>query len=230
MTKYELRSTKYNSRTGFHFALRTSSFVLFCCFARSEIIDRIAVTIDRQPITESQLLEELRVTAFLNGEKPDLSPANKRRTADRLVEQTLIRREMELTHFAGPERAESEDALKAVRSRFADQAGFERELKAYGIDAAELDRALARQAAVLRFIELRFRPQVQVQEAEVRQYYETVYLAECRRKQLRPASFEEARAQCEEALAQQRVDKQVDAWLADVKGRSRIRYTEAAFQ
>jgi len=123
-----------------------------------------------------------------------------------------------------------EGALKAVKSRFAGQAAFERELKAYGIGADELDRALARQAAVLRFIELRFRPQVQVLEAEVRQYYETVYLAECQRKQLRPASFEEARRQCEEALAQHRVDKQVDAWLAEVKGRTRIRYTEAAFQ
>jgi len=230
MTKYELRSTKYNPRGGSHFVLRTSSFVLFCCLVRSEIIDRVAVTIDNQPVTESQLLEELRVTAFLNAEKPDLSPANRRRTAGRLVEQTLIRREMELMHDTGPEGAEIEEASKAAKSRFAGQAAFERELQAYGIGAGVLDRALARQTAALRFIELRFRPQVQVQEVEVRQYYETVYLAECQRKQLRPASFEEARAQCQEALAQQRVDKQVDAWLADMKGRTRIRYTEAAFQ
>jgi hypothetical protein len=133
-------------------------------------------------------------------------------------------------HDTGPEGAEIEEASKAAKSRFAGQAAFERELQAYGIGAGVLDRALARQAGVLRFIELRFRPQVQVQEVEVRQYYETVYLAECQRKQLRPASFEEARAQCQEALAQQRVDKQVDAWLADMKGRTRIRYTEAAFQ
>jgi hypothetical protein len=230
MTKDEVGSTKYNPRGGSHFVLRISYFVLLCCLARSEIIDRVAVTIDSQPITESQVLEELRVTAFLNGEKPDLSPANRRRTADRLVEQALIRREMEFTHDTVPEGTEIEGALKAVKSRFADQAGFERELKACGIGADELGQALGRQAAVLRFIELRFRPQVQVQEAEVRQYYETVYLAECQRKQLQPASFEEARPQCEEALAQQRVDKQVGAWLAEMKGRTRIRYTEAAFQ
>lgn len=230
MTKYEIRSTKYNPRSGSYFVLRTSYFVLLCCFARAEIIDRVAVTVDSQPITGSQLLEELRVTAFLNGEKPDLSPANRRRTADRLVEQALIRHEMEFTHYTVPEGTEIEGALKAAKSRFANQAAFERELKAYGLGADELDRALARQAAVLQFIELRFRPQVQVQEAEVRRYYETVYLAECQRKQLRPASFEEARPQCEETLVQQRVDKQVDAWLAEVKGRTRIRYTEAAFQ
>jgi hypothetical protein len=220
----------YHPLTGSRFFLRTSSFVLLFSLARAEIIDRVAVTIDSQPITESQLLEELRVTAFLNGEKPDLSPANRRRTADRLVEQTLIRREMELTRYAGPEQAEIEAALKAVKSRFAGEAEFERELKACGIGADALDQALARQAAALRFIELRFRPQVQVQEAEARQYYETVYLPECRRKQVRPLSFEEARSQCEEALVQQLVDRRVDAWLGEMKERTRIRYTEAAFQ
>jgi len=64
---------------------------------------------------QSQLLEELRVTAFLNGEKPDLSPANRRRTAMRMVEQSLFRREMEFAHFAEPEGAQIEEALKAVK-------------------------------------------------------------------------------------------------------------------
>jgi hypothetical protein len=93
-----------------------------------------------------------------------------------------------------------------------------------------LNQALSRQAAVLEFIELRFRPQVQVPEQDVRQYYETVFVPEHQRKRSPPPPFEEARSECEETLAQQLVDKLVDTWLKELKGRMRIRFQEEAFQ
>jgi hypothetical protein len=215
---------------GRRFAVGVALLALPCCVSRAEIVDRIVATIGNQPVMQSQLLEELRLTAFLNGEKPDLSPANRRRTAMRMVEQSLFRREMEFTHFAETEGAQIEEALKGVKGRFSGAAEFERELKACGIGANDLGPALARQMALLRFIELRFRPQVQVTEIEARKYYETAVAPEYARKRLPPPPFEEARGQCEEALIQQLVDKRVEAWLEEAKGRTRIRYVEDAFQ
>jgi hypothetical protein len=43
-------------------------------------------------------------------------------------------------------------------------------------------------------------------------------------------SFEDIRPQCEEELVGQLVDKRVDLWLREAKGRSRITYEEDAFQ
>jgi len=215
---------------GRRFVLRACCLALFCIPSRAEIIDRIAVTVNNRPITESQIMDEIRVTAFLNGEKPDFGPANRRRTAERMVEQTLFRGEMEFTHYAGQEVVEIEEDLKAAKSRFAGEAEFERALRTYGIDANQLNEALTRQAAVLQFIELRFRPQVQVAEEEVKQYYTSVLVPEYQRKHSQPPPFEEARDQCEEALAQQQVDKLVDVWLKEMKAQARIRYTEEAFQ
>ena len=84
---------------------------------------------------------------------------------------------------------------------------------------------------LLRFIDLRFRPEVQVQESEVKQYYETVYLPDLRKKGVTPVpSFEDAQDDCEEALTTQRVDKRVDAWLAEARGRARIEYDEDALR
>ncbi len=225
-----MTTTQQYLARGRRFAVGVALFAPLCWVSRAEIVDRIVATIGNQPIMESQLLEELRVTAFLNGEKPDLGPANRRRTAMRMVEQSLFRREMEFTHFAEPDGAQIEEALKGVNGRFSGAAEFERELKACGIGANDLGPALARQMALLRFIELRFRPQVQVTEIEARKYYETVVAPEYARKRLPPPPFEEARGQCEEALIQQLVDKRVEAWLDEVKGRTRIRYVEEAFQ
>lgn len=177
-----------------------AGIALAAAAAGAEVIDRIAVTIDNQVIAESQIRQEIRVIALLNGEKPDLSPASRRKTAERLVDQSLMRREMEFTHYPGPDAAEVEKSFQDVRSEFPSQAALEARLAEYGLDAGVLRRSLARQAATLRFIELRFRPEVQAEEGA-----------------------------SEAAIAKQ-VDERVERWLKDVKSRARIRYVEEAFQ
>jgi hypothetical protein len=197
----------------------------------AEIIDRIAVTVDNQVITSSEITEQIRVTAFLNSQKPDLSPSERRQTADRLVAQLLVQREMDLTRYPRPTAAEVKEALQQTESRFGSHAEYERQLAADGITSSDVEEALLRQITLLRFIDLRFRPEVQVPESEVKRYYETVLLPEIRRKGIQPEpDFDEVRADCEEALANELVNKRVEAWLNEVRSRARINYQEGAFQ
>ncbi|MGE5569285.1 MAG: hypothetical protein ACM3S5_09645 [Rhodospirillales bacterium] len=207
-----------------------AAWILWTAAARPEVIDRIAVTVDNQPIAESRVVEELRLTAFLNGAKAEITPQAKRAAADRLVEQTLIRREMQLTQYPPPDPAEVESLLEQVMAPFGSQAAFEQALKDYGIGREELKQALERQAAVLRFIDLRFRPEVQVIEPDIRLYYDTVLVPQFQKQNLTPPSYDEAHSQCEEAVISRRVDERVDSWLAEMKKRTRIRYEEDAFQ
>ena len=204
---------------------------LFAAPVDAEIIDQIAATVDNQVITTSEIGEALRVAAFLNGEKPDLSPAARRRMADRLIEQILVRREMELTRYPEPSAADIAAALNDAKSRFAGEAQFQQGLAEYKLTRPEVEDALRRQITLVRYIDLRFRPEVQVQENEVMQYYETVFLPEIRKKGIKPEpSFEDARAECEERLTTVLVDKRVDTWLAEARGQARIAYDEDAFR
>jgi hypothetical protein len=189
----------------------------------AEIIDQIAATVDDQAITTSQVAGEIRVTAFINGQTPDFSGASRRKTAERLVEQLLVAREMQLTHFPQPERSEIEGALKQLEARAS--------LDQYRVSEAQVVDGLRRQAALLRFIEVRFGSEVQVSEADAMLYYENVYLPELRRKGIKPEpGFEEAREASEKAVAAQLTDKRVDAWLKEARSRARITYQEDAFQ
>jgi hypothetical protein len=209
-------------------------FCLLCpgaVTALPEIIDQIAVTMDNQVITASQIRDEIRATAFLNGEKPDFSPANRRRTADRLIEQMLVRREMDLTRYPQPSVSEIQDTMKQIRSRFESEAAFQGALATAKITQKQLEEALLRQAALLRFIDLRFRPEVQVEESDVTRYCENVYLPALRKKGVTPEpTLQSVRPQCEEQFAAQLVDKRVDAWLKEARDRSHIVYEEDAFQ
>ncbi len=71
-------------------------------FCSAEIIDRIVITVGNQVITQSQVDDEIRVTAFLNHEKVDLSAAARKQAASRLIEQALIKREMDLSRYPLP--------------------------------------------------------------------------------------------------------------------------------
>src|SRR5438045_3757360 len=81
------------------------------------MIDRIAVTVGYKAITESRIEDEIRVTAFLNNEKPKLDAASKRAAADRLVERILLQREIEITGFANGLPEDYRDPLTDIRGR-----------------------------------------------------------------------------------------------------------------
>ena len=59
----------------------------------AEILDRIAVTVGKHVITEGDILLDLRIAAFLDQKAVDASGDQKRKTADRLVDQYLLLQE-----------------------------------------------------------------------------------------------------------------------------------------
>jgi len=67
--------------------LARSISLLLVAGLHAEIIDRIAVSVGNQAVTTSDIDREIRVTALLNRSQPDFSPAARRATADRMVEQ-----------------------------------------------------------------------------------------------------------------------------------------------
>jgi len=199
---------------------------------RADVIDRIAVTLDNQIITESEIAREIRLSAFLNGSPLDFSPEARRKAAGRLVEQKLIRREVELGHYPEPGKEEVAAMLRQIQSqRFRDAEDYRQALEKCGVSEDELNAHLLWQLTLLRFIDARFRPGIQVSDEEVRAYFD--------REQSKPEEtadpgkrpkFEDLRDQIRETLINQRVDQELDDWLAATRKRTRIVFHVEAFQ
>ncbi|MBI1792128.1 MAG: hypothetical protein HYR60_31780, partial [Acidobacteria bacterium] len=118
--------------------------VLIASLGRPEIVDRVAVRVGNAVIAESDILREIRLAAFLNGEPPDFGPGARRQTAERLVDQRLIRKEIETGRYPEPEPSGVEAVLKeALTSR--------RDLSAYRISEDDLKAHLTWQLTALRF-------------------------------------------------------------------------------
>jgi len=197
---------------------------------RAEIIDRIAVTVGDRVITDSEIVREIRLTAFLNGEPVDFGPESKRKTADRLVEQRLIQIENDVSLYPAPASEAVDEMLKRQQGRFASPALYQADLRRFGISEEELKAHLRRQLITLRFLELRFRPGIQVTDEEMVAYFAQRLTPEL--KKTHPGvefSLSDYREQVEQALIDERVDKASDAWLKEARNHTRIQFRAAVF-
>ena len=201
------------------------ALALIAAIVSAEVIDRVAVAVGFSVITESEILRQIRITAFLNGEEPDYSGESKRQAAQRLVEQMLIRREIATTRYALSTEDGRETAYKNVRARAASEQAWQELLRRYQLTDADIREALEWQATLLEFIQVRFRPGVQVPEEEVREYY----AAEVANKPGAPP-FEEVREDIEQIMTQQRVDRALDRWLGQARTQIRIVFREEVFR
>lgn len=192
----------------------------------ARVLDRIAIVVDRQVITETQLQEELQVTAFLNREPVDTGVEARRAAADRLVEQELVGREMRLSQYPLPSEDDVNELLEAQRRQFGGAALFDKELERYGLDAGILRRHLRFQLMTLRFIEVRFRPDVQITDADITRYYEHQMQTWKQSHSGPQPGIEESRASIEKALSDQRVDYALSSWLEETRKQVDIVYLD----
>jgi len=205
-------------------ALLTMAWVL-----QATIVDRVAIAVGNKVITQSEIEERIRLSAFQNGDKPDFSLASRKQSAERLIDQKLIEREMDVGHFprADSERGKQLLADYEASSYHADSpashAAMLTALAADGLTADELEADLMRQADLLTFLDLRFKPAVQVDDAEVRKYFDQSIPPGPEKEQLGLGGM---RPQIELILATQQADKDLDEWLKDQRLRLKIEYVD----
>jgi peptidyl-prolyl cis-trans isomerase SurA len=197
---------------------------------RAEVIDRIAVVVGNGVITESEIVREIRLTAFLEGEPLDFSPAARRKTAERMVEQRLIGDEMGSSLYPPAQAEAVDEILKQVQGRFPNLEAYKQELQRAGIGEDELKAHLERSLSTLRYIDFRFRPGVQVSEADAAKYFaERVQPALKKANPKGEFFLNDYRSQIQEGLIAERVDQASDVWLKEARNRTRIEFRPEAF-
>jgi hypothetical protein len=227
--KKESRSEKRVLSSGFRL-LALGFFLPGCWNVTGEIIDRIAISVGHLVITESQIDEEIRLTAFLNQEPVNVDNAERKKAAARLIEQTLVRREMEFSRYPLPPLSDAVKGLETLKTRYKTEAEYRQALHEYGISEDALQRRLWWQVTILRFIDYRFRPGIQVPDADVKAYYQQE-LDKWKQEGIQPVpNLEDVRASIEQTLTEERIDQELDRWLADTRTQVAIRFHDEALQ
>jgi hypothetical protein len=174
------------------------------------VLDRVAIVIDKTIVTESEVLDDLRLTEFLNDQPLDTGPAARRAAADRLVDQELIRRELELSGFARPPASEADALLLKFRqARFHSPADYRAALQKYGIAEDQLKQRLLWQLTAIRFTDFRFGGQQTAASAQ---------------------SADRSDSNGVSAGAGATVEQQMDAWLKQARANAKIAFKPEAFE
>jgi hypothetical protein len=177
------------------------------------VLDRLAMVVGNQVFTEGEVQDEVRLTQFLNQRPLDLGPEQRRAAAERLVDQQLIRNEMQIGGYPQPSQSEADAMLRNFRQEhYRSIAQFRAALEKYGITEEQLKQHLLWQLAAVRFTDARFRP---------------VPAPTLPAPSIQTADRLRAGA---DAPAGNSVDQQMDAWLKTARSQIRIDFKKEAFQ
>ena len=185
------------------------------------VLDRVAIIVGKRVVKNSDIERDLRASQFLNGEAVNVSIEAKRKVADRLIVQELVRQEIMNGGYSQPSERDV-DALLQQKQR--DAAALAR----YGLTADQLRRYLLWQLTVLRFIDERFRPGVLVTDEDVRDYYEK-HRAELQKAYPKSNTVEALTPKIQEIISGELVNQRFEDWIEETKRRTRIEFRDAAF-
>ncbi|HWQ53088.1 MAG TPA: hypothetical protein VN442_05350 [Bryobacteraceae bacterium] len=195
-------------------------------YAAPTVIDRTAVAVGNDVITETEILEEIRLVAFLNGREPEFTPEARREAAERLVDQYLIRREMRIGAYDQPKPSEADAMLANLRqSRFRTDAEYRAALQRYNLTEARLKSHLLWQLTALRFTDQRFQAGLTQPSQDILKRLDAEAESQADR-----ASSSAPPTPAPTAAPAQNVDQQLDQWLRQVRDRTRIVFMKEAFQ
>jgi hypothetical protein len=196
------------------------------------VIDRIAASVDTRVITQSEVDLQIRVAAFQDGVKPDLSPAHKRQTLESLIDQKLIQRDLEYSRYPLPDAAELNPVLDQFkRQHYPTDAAYQQALASYGITDQVFRDFLLWERTLSAYVDVRFGSTSQITAGQVSDYFDkTVKPAAQAAHPGQEVRLEDYRDQIEKQLAAERADAQMDAWLKGARRRAQIVVHEEALK
>ena len=182
-----------------------SSVSAFCSAA---VVDRVALVVGKAVFTQSEVDDETRLSELESAKPLDLSAARRKEAAERLVDQQLLRDEMQATGFGSPAPSDAGALLSRFRQEhFPSLPLYRAALTHYGVTEDDLKRHLLWQLAVIRFTEERFSPLAAATDSQ-------------------SANRTENGAQ----PAGDSVDSEMEAWLKQQRADTRIVFKPEAFQ
>ncbi len=203
--------------------------LMLCATASAEIVDRTVAVVNSHLVTWSDMDEQMRFEALEN-QRPlqNLTEADRRTAFDHLVQDWLLRDQMQGTLPAS--EADVDTRIAAIRSIWStaphgedDDAKWAATLDRYGLSPQELRSLAANQLEVLRFLEFRVRPLVQVSRQEVHDYYTNTLAPQVKAQGETPEPEDEVSIKIRELLEEQKMNGEMEKWLNTLRSQGRVR-------
>ena len=200
--------------------------ILFCVGAYAgETLDRIVATVDRHPITRSDVEQEARFSHMVDGDKSPITVEDEIVALGRLVDRSLVSNQIAVFGVTPVSKQDLDARMQEMRKQIPgaeSDAGWYRLLRENELTQDDVNNRIAQEVQTLRFIDLRFRSEVRVGPRALQTYYDTKFVPEMKKKNLTPPALEQVQDQIEAILREERVNALISDWLKTLRNQSRI--------
>jgi hypothetical protein len=192
----------------------------------AEVIDRIVATVDRRAVLQSELYEAIAFECLQAG-RPlrDVSSDERKQTLERLIDQELVAAQMRASSFVPATPEEIAGRVRELRDSVAawkSDSGWHAALDAYGLSEDDVKERTAVQVNLLRYLDLRFRPQVHVDERAIENYYRSHLVPQVRQSGSPAPPLNQVSSRIEQLLVEQRMNELQDRWVRSLREQAEI--------
>jgi len=218
-----------------HFAFVLLLLGCLAQFLQGEVLDRVVAVVNGHPILASEWDEAARYECFLNQRAVgEMTALERQATLQRMVDQRLMEAEMKLEGSRPAREEEIGRKIADVRQQIlqnrnsstnnaaeADRA-WQAALTQYGFTQAEVEEHIARDLDLLRFVDRRFRPTIQIEPSDIEKYYRETLMPQLQKAGAPDPPLADVSTQIRELLTQKALDEQLNRWLQTLRQQGKI--------
>lgn len=220
ITKQTIRLLQVTRITLFALALLIS--VAGSAVHAQKIVDQILVTVNSAIITRIDLLWSIALDPEAPSPEGPINADLLRLKLDVMIDLRLIEQEASKIPSADIKQDEIDKRRTELIASFPSEAEFRRRVESVGLTPTKIDELIRNRILVERFLDFRFRSFVFVSENEIKQYYDEQLAPKVREQGAVPPPIEQVREKIIEQLRGEKVNQELDRWIAEARQRSDI--------
>jgi peptidyl-prolyl cis-trans isomerase SurA len=191
-----------------------------------EVIDRIVATVNGSVILQSDWDEALCYEALMTNRSLDqFTDDDRRGVLDRLIDQELLREQMKSAGFRHATDTEVQTRITEARKQYplaASDEGWEALLARYHITVKEFYSRVQQQIDVMRLVDARLRPAVQIDSKSIEAYYRDQFVPKLKQSGGADVSLAEVSGKIRELLTEQKVSEMLVSWLQTLRSEGEV--------
>jgi DNA-binding transcriptional ArsR family regulator len=214
-----------------HFARAAAlSLALAALSWAGPIVDRVVANVNGHVVLQSDWEEEVAFEAFENGRDPGSFANDERNEAlNRLIDQELLREQVRPSQPAPADQVAARLAeVRKLQPDGSTDEGWRAALRRCGLTQSALEKRLSDQIQLMRLVEDRLRPSIQIDQKAVETYYRDRLLPELKKAGNAAKPLTEVYGRIKTLLAEQKMNELLTGWLASLRSGSHIRTPESS--
>lgn len=208
------------------FALLLAGAFAYPQHAAAEVIDRIVAIVNGHIILQSDWDEGLSYEALLtNRSLSRFSEDDRRAVLDRLIDQELLREQMKSADFSHATDAEVAARVAEARKLYPQATSpesWQAVLAQYHLTGSDLDAHVRQQIDLMRLVDARLRPAVQIDSKSIEAYYRDQFVPQLKQAGSSEVPLADVAGQIREVLTQEKVSELLVSWLQTLRSEGQV--------